>query len=441
MSLRRKASVLVFWLWIAPVRAEDIAALGQLRLPLPPGWDVVQTAMSDGTQILVVESGSESISFFSRPGPARVQDFITGDSQTVESERRATHGVLDWNRMVTAKTPPKGTKTFVSHFLTEIRGITYHGFSRGNSADQARQNADAILNQAEIVLHTSLTDTAYTGKKFYLGWGAAMPGDDAVMHNVAKYDVLHTLGIFSTEFGGNYFSEKFTSYKDATAKNIRASWQAIKQQMTSDDMFLQYSAGHGSGSGLAVGLTYKDIRDYTLSLPAKEIVILTMACYSGALVDSFNQAKTQWQDWGKQGRSLLVMSSSTAREESGNGPSTDPSEPGGPAGSGGSAFGHAIWKALTGAADGFVDGTKDGFISLGEIRDYTRFRTQQIGGHTPQATGVFHPTVIMNRIPPPTLLALYPNGSDGMSDAQIEEAVRELDAAMAVQSASQSSAR
>lgn len=441
MSMRSKAFVLATLIWLFPARGEDIAALGQLRLPLPSGWQVVQTAVSDGVQILVLENGAKSISFFARPGAARVQDFVSSDSQTVESEKKTTHGVLDWNRMVTAKTPPKGTKAFVSHFQTEIRGTTYHGFSRGSSGDQAKYNADAILNNAEIVLHTSLTDSAYTGKKFYLGWGAAMPGDDAVMHNVAKYDVLHTLEIFSTEFGGNYFSEKFTSYKDATAKNIRASWQTIKQQMTSDDMYLQYSAGHGSGSGLAVGLSYQDLRDYTLSLPAKEVVIFTMACYSGGLVDSFNQVKGQWQNWGPQGRSLLVMASSTAREESGNGPSTDPNEPGGPSGSGGSAFGHAIWKALTGAADGFVDGTKDGFISLGEIRDYTRYRTQQIAGHTPMDTGVYHPTVIMNRIPPPKVLAMYPNGSEGMSDAQIEQAVRELDAAMAVQPVAQRRAR
>ncbi len=436
----RPALVLTLLLWVIPVRAEDIVALGQLRLPVPAGWEVVQTAVSDGVKILVLERGDQSITLFARPGLARPQDFITSDSQTVESEKRATHGMLDWNRMVTSKTPPKGSKAFVAHFQTEFRGTTYHGFSRATSSDQARGNADAILNGVELVLRTSLTDTTYTGKKFYLGWGAAMSRDPAVMHNVAKYDVLHTLGIFSTELGGNYFSEKFTSYRDATSKNIRAAWQTIKQQMTSDDMFLQYSTSHGNGTGLAVGLSYRDIRDYALSLPAKEIVIFTMACYSGALIDSFNQVKSQWQDWGQRGRSLLVMSSSTAREESGNGPSTDPNEPGGPSGSGGSAFGHAIWKALTGAADGFVDGSKDGFVSLGEIRDYTRYRTQQIGGHTPLDTGVFHPAVIMNRVPPPNVLAQYSGGSDGMSDAQIEEAIRELDAAMAVQPIPQSTA-
>ncbi len=67
--------------------------------------------------------------------------------------------------------------------------------------------------------------------------------------------------------------------------------------MTADDMFVQYSSGHGSTSGLGVGVTYEEIRDNALAYPAKEIIIFIMACHSGGLVQSFNDKKDTWQNW------------------------------------------------------------------------------------------------------------------------------------------------
>ncbi len=87
-------------------------------------------------------------------------------------------------------------------------------------------------------------------------------------------------------------------------------------------------------------------------------------------------------------RSLMVMSSSTVAENSSTGPGTDPDQPNSPNGSAGSAFGHALWKALIGYSDGALDGVKDGFLSLGEIREFTITKTKQVGGHTPDYTGV-----------------------------------------------------
>jgi hypothetical protein len=111
---------------------------------------------------------------------------------------------------------------------------------------------------------------------------------------------------------------------------------------------------------------------------------------------------------------------------------TDPSETNGPTGSAGSALGHSVWKALTGSADRISDGVVDGDISLGEIRDYARFRTKQVGGHTPVDTGSYLPYGIMNRVPTASYLAQFKGSTDGLSDAQIEEAVLKLDQDLAV---------
>ncbi len=173
----------------------------------------------------------------------------------------------------------------------------------------------------------------------------------------------------------------------------------LKTKMTKDDMYVQYSSGHGYGGGLAIGIEYNDLRDQILSMSAQEIIVFNMSCESGSMIDSFDEKRAIWQDWLKKGRTLFLMSSSQSGENSQTGPGTDPQEPNGPDGSAGSAFGHSLWKALIGHADGFVDGVKDGFISLDEIVQFTIWKTKQVGGHTPVVAGSYQPGLIMNKVP------------------------------------------
>lgn len=412
-----------------------VLPLGNLRLEVPAAWSLVQMATSGDQQVFSLRKGEESITVFYRPQTGlRIDQFIASDAARLSSITEPSVTSVPWSRSTTSKKAnvSAAPTVFVNHFLVENQGATYHGFSRASSAEAASRNADEILNAVSFVLPLafkpfSLTDASYTGKKFYLGWGAAASSDPANMQNEVKYDVLHTNAIFTTDLGGNYADNKLIGFSNATAKAIRQQWQQIGRAMDSEDMYLQYSSGHGSETGLGVGVSYEEIRDNALAYPAKEVVILIMACHSGALVDSFNKVKSKWQDWSKSGRSLLVMASSDAYTNSEVGPGKDPSEPNGPSGSAGSAFGHAVWKALTGSADGFSDGVVDGYISLGELRDYARYRTKQVGGHTPVDTGTYLPYVIMNRVPSASYLAHLRGGTDGLSDAQIEEAIAKLD--------------
>src|SRR5262249_45299483 len=158
------------------------------------------------------------------------------------------------------------------------------------------------------------------------------------------------------------------------------------------------------------------IRDNALSYPAKEIIIFVMSCESGSLVTSFDDDKSAWKNFGDAGRTLMVFASSREWEDSATGPGTDPDQPGGPYGSAGSAFGHSLWKALIGNADGYVDGVKDGYLSLGEIRDYTVAKTQDIGGHTPVFTGVYSTGLIMARTPSADFVKQLEHGTEGLSD-------------------------
>ena len=241
----------------------------------------------------------------------------------------------------------------------------------------------------------SLTDARFSAKKFYLGWGGVNPEDPSLMQNEVQYDVKHTHEIFTGINGGDYSGTKIVQ-GNATTSAVRDSFQKLQQQMSPSDMFIQYSSTHGNESGLAVGGSYSEIANRILSLPAKEVVVFTMACHSGGLVDAFNRSKSTWQGRLQEGRTLYVLTSSKASQLSSSGPGRDGF--GGPTGSAGSAFGHALWKGLSGNADGALDGVKDGFLELGEIDAYVKKRTQQIGGHTPVSTGAYNPGLIMNAV-------------------------------------------
>ena len=251
-------------------------------------------------------------------------------------------------------------------------------------------------SQTPIVSHQdSLTGPEYQGKKYYFGWGEVL---DGMMGNETRYDVLHTHNIFTKNIGGDYIGRKLID-QEFGGSAIRSGWNQIGQSIHTGDMYLQYSSGHGSPNGLGVGVSYDEMRDKVLSYPVKEAIVFTMSCFSGNLVDSFNNKRSVWGDWQRDGKTLFVMASSRSNEESSTGPGEDPDEPNGPYGSAGSAFGHALWKALIGYADGAVDGHRDGVIQLGEIAKYVVADTLREGGHTPVFTGSYNSNLAINRVP------------------------------------------
>lgn len=245
---------------------------------------------------------------------------------------------------------------------------------------------------------SSITDPDYTGTKHYFGWGEYLSG---FMGNETKYDVKHTHDLFTSGLGGDYEGRKLTA-QQFDQDDIQREWNSIRGKFKPEDMYVQYSSGHGYDDGLAVGVRYDEMRDYAMSLDARETIVFTMACYSGNLVDSFNARKREWENHRAEGRTLFVMASSESDDTSSTGPGRDPDEPNGPDGSAGSAFGHALWKALIGYADrkgNGMTGNADGKISLQEIINFTVRKTQQVGGHTPVYTGSYDPALVIAKVP------------------------------------------
>lgn len=388
-------------------------SLGGVAVSVPDGWRVEQTARSEGAWLLGASRGGAAFQLRIGRAGDPVPDLIAERSRLLEEERWELVPGVEWRvRAILYRRHRAngGEARFSVVFSTELSGRPVHGRSRAGSLEAARETARAWLAAVGVApAGRSLTSGPFFGKKYYLGFGDHLSG---FMGNEVKYDISHTHDIFTKEIGGAYIGTKLVG-PGIGASQIRGHWSKLKADMLWHDMFVQYSSGHGFQTGLAIGVSYDEIRDAVLSLPARELIVFTMACHSGGLVDSFNRKRAQWAEWGDYGRTLFVMASSRVTELSSTGPVTDPQEPGGPAGSAGSAFGHALWKALIGHADGHGDGVKDGYIALGEIVDYVVYKTQQVGGHTPVVTGVYSRDLVMNRVPSREALELLEEDGGG----------------------------
>ncbi len=425
-------TVLFLSLVAARAHALDVA-LDVITLTVPDGFTLVQEAQDEGTKFVVLQKNNDVIALYARSGDVDAVKMLASGS-TVTGNTTKDYGPFSW-KMFDAKFNANGKSANVKGFSAKHGNVTFYGYSRASSVDAAQSNVVPVLDSMRLQMvwpgsGRSLTSADYSGKKYYFGWGAAGQGDPSMMHNEVKYDVLHTHDIFTKNYGGGYQGDKLIG-PNTSGSQIKGAWDSLKSQMGPQDMYVQYSSGHGMPTGLAVGVNYNQMRDAALSFNAKEVIILTMACHSGGLVDAFNAKKDVWGNWQAQGRTLFVLASSLKSETSSTGPGTDGDQPGGPNGSAGSAFGHALWKSLIGYADGYVDGVKDGFLSLEEIREHTIAKTKKVGGHTPVATGSYHGALVMNRVPPKSVLERFERGTEGLSDEEIEAQIHELDAAMA----------
>ena len=163
---------------------------------------------------------------------------------------------------------------------------------------------------------------------------------------------------------------------------------------------------------------WPDYAERLLRIPAKNIVVLTMSCYSGGLVEYLNMpdVKSRWENkWKKENRNLIVLASQSkdlmSRPIVKDGEVINP-------------FTYAVAKAFEGEADGFslTQGKpdkrqpKDGNLTLGEITDYILYATENTLSESarfnntakPQLTGHFDRAAVLGGVP----LSAWGNGSN-----------------------------
>jgi hypothetical protein len=142
-------------------------------------------------------------------------------------------------------------------------------------------------------------------------------------------------------------------------------------------------------------LLWDEYADLLLKIPAKNVVVLTMSCFSGGFVDYLNSPAIakRWQDRrSKESRNLILLTSQN--ESLTSGPILKDREVVNP-------FTYAVSLALKGEADGFalVDGkpaprqTKDGKLSAGELIDFILYTTENTKSEAPRLSNTAKPKV------------------------------------------------
>jgi hypothetical protein len=187
-------------------------------------------------------------------------------------------------------------------------------------------------------------------------------------------------GLTSPVFG----VEVATDPSQISVASLRARLAAYRDSLRPEDTFVMYSHTHGGSPGILIDFEGKQKQDPTIAyswnalaedivaLPARSVIIFTMACHSGYLAEAVKALAARWQGQrASSGRNLIVLTSvSKDQLSTATNNSTDPAAIGNP-------FTYAVRTALGGAADGTVDGSEDERITLEELVQYVLRTTKQ----------------------------------------------------------------
>lgn len=176
---------------------------------------------------------------------------------------------------------------------------------------------------------------------------------------------------------------------------FRQRLQQLAQAATAQDTVIIYTHTHGTRGGPDASrppggllldpawrrpetrgvLTWDEYAELLLDIPAKNVVVLTMACYSGGLAEHLDspQVRERWEgrrQW--EGRNLVVLTSQNKDL---------PSPPIMKGGELVNPFTYAVAEAFAGKADGFALASgepdkhqaKDGNLTVGEFIDFVLF--------------------------------------------------------------------
>jgi hypothetical protein len=223
---------------------------------------------------------------------------------------------------------------------------------------------------------SSITPKEFIGKKLFQGWLATSKMDAPEKLLQAKFDISHMDEVFKHQGGGNYQSDL-----SVTGDKNEGIFQYIEDKtkyLGQDDMYILYTASHGSRQGLLdteadQTASYEHLAEIISSIPAQEVLVFVMACYSGNLITALEKINETGELEKKfSGRTLFVMTSSGPNELSYSGPLTDSDEPIKAPGSGGSLFGYYLWKGLT----GYAAKSDSRQVKIGELKEYVAENTK-----------------------------------------------------------------
>ncbi len=206
-----------------------------------------------------------------------------------------------------------------------------------------------------------------------------------------------------------------------TGDIFRMKLRSLVRNCSFQDTVIIYTHSHGRRSGFEESqplggivmdlpirhpehrgaLLWDEYAKLLLKIPARNVMILTMSCFSGGLVEYLNRPniRIRWNNRKKQGRNFIVMTSQS--KDSTSHPILKDGEIINP-------FTYAVVKAFEGEADGFKlehgesfkSDSRDGNLTVGEMIDYVIYTTENTHSELamnsqkhiakPQVTGSFN---------------------------------------------------
>ncbi|PIE90019.1 MAG: hypothetical protein CR997_08555 [Acidobacteria bacterium] len=314
----------------------------------------------------------------------------------------------------------------------------HYWMTRAVTAPHVQHNAFDVLtklgSENGAFYHTALDLGAKKaeGKTRLLALGKATavdPFKQQERSRAAVNKVVNAAKAFQPDMVVDKIAENVLSKEDVrrgvpehvTSDLLRERLKNLSRNASPQDTVIIYTHSHGRKAGFEASqplggivmdlpvrkpehrgtLLWDEYVELILEIPAKNVVVLTMSCFSGGLVEYMNTSKvrTRWHDRQKQGRNLIVMTSQN--KESPSKPIVKDGEIINP-------FTYAVVKAFEGEADGFKlehgqytkSDHKDDHLTVGEIVDYILYTTENVHSESaipqhkntarPQVTGSFN---------------------------------------------------
>ncbi|PKL48187.1 MAG: hypothetical protein CVV42_10415 [Candidatus Riflebacteria bacterium HGW-Riflebacteria-2] len=168
-----------------------------------------------------------------------------------------------------------------------------------------------------LAIIPSSSDAAAPGKLHYFSFCRGKNTDPVSQQqrgNDLAEMVKNSVEQLADSFQINFLSDKtpYSGMATVSVKTIRDEFARYRDSLTPDDTILIYSHSHGLARGLLIDkevYSYQDLANDLLSLPARNVIYLVMACHSGAFTDTLKSSnfKSLWENRQKESRNFLVM--------------------------------------------------------------------------------------------------------------------------------------
>lgn len=253
--------------------------------------------------------------------------------------------------------------------------------ARALSSSKKRANTLKFQKGIQVNKKEKEVNQLYFSRKKVLAITHARPSDPPVMWERGQEGVNQVVSAFQS---AGFESERLLHRQNynVTKSSFIKKFNEYKRSLKPNDTIAIYTHMHGKKANLRNHggldfngelLTWQEYIDLLAQLPAKNIMVFTMACYSGGLLKQLNKPynKRMLGRLNRQGRNIVVVTSTSERTSSGSvsikGKVQNP-------------FSYAISQSFSQRADlySFSAPGADRIVDLDETVDFVKIYTHRL---------------------------------------------------------------